>query len=69
MSGQQQWDKGSLEQQMEDVPTGGQIDLQEAAKAINSGSVEAEEQSTPQDETRPGTAVADKREQSAARPS
>ncbi len=41
MSGQQQQDKGSLEQQMEDAPTGGQVDLQEAANTINSGQVEA----------------------------
>jgi hypothetical protein len=60
MSGQQQRDKGSLEQQMEDAPTGSQIDSQEAANTINSGSVEAEEQSTPQDETRPGNATPDK---------
>lgn len=69
MSGQQQQDRGSLEQQMEDAPTGGQVDLQEAANTINSGQVEAEEQSTPQDETRPGNAVADQPKQSADRPS
>lgn len=60
MSGQQQRDKGSLEQQMEDTPTGDQVDLQEATNTVNSGSVEAEEQSTPQDETRPGNATPDK---------
>lgn len=69
MSGQQPRDKGSLEQQMDDAPDGGQVDLQEAAKTISSGSVEAEEQSTPQDEIQPGNAVDEKRRQSADRPS
>jgi hypothetical protein len=60
MSGQQQGDKHSVEQEMTDAPAGGQIDIQEASESVNSGKVEAEEQPQPQDELRPGNAMADK---------
>lgn len=61
MSGQQQ-DKGSLERTMDDAPDGTQIDLQEVARSVNSGQVEAEEQSVPEDELRPGNSEATGRE-------
>ena len=66
MSGQQ--DKGSLEREMEDAPKGPQIDLQEIAKSVNSGQVEAEEQPTPEDELRPGNDYA-RRQADQERPS
>jgi hypothetical protein len=61
MSGQQQ-DKGSLERAMDDAPDGVQTDLQEVARSVNSGRVEAEEQAVPEDELRPGNAGATGRE-------
>ena len=57
MSGQQQ-DKTPFERETEDAPKGKEIDLQEVARSVNSGQVEAEEQSTSEDLQRPGNAEA-----------
>jgi hypothetical protein len=56
-----QREKESLERTMDDAPDGQQIDLQDVAKAVNSGQVEAEEQPTPEDELRPANAYARER--------
>lgn len=56
MSGQPT--QGDLERRMDDAPDGERIDLQDIARAVNSGKVSAEEQPTPQDELREGNAYA-----------
>ena len=52
MSGQKQRDRGmdSLARSMDDTIDGERIDLQDVARAVNSGRVEAEGQQLPQDE-------------------
>jgi hypothetical protein len=52
MSGQEQRDRGmdSLARSMDDTIDGERIDLQDVARAVNSGRVEAEGQQLPQDE-------------------
>ncbi|HEY8601093.1 MAG TPA: hypothetical protein VIL85_21855 [Thermomicrobiales bacterium] len=61
MSGQQQG-KTPFERETEGAPKGKEIDLQEVARSVNSGRVEAEEQSVPEDLLRPGNAEATGRE-------
>ena len=55
---EQQRDRGSLERAMDEAPDGSEIDLQEIARSVDSGQVEAEEQPTPQDELREGNEYA-----------
>jgi hypothetical protein len=57
MSGQQ-GDKTPFERATEGTPKGQEIDLQEVARSVNNGRVEAEEQAVPEDLLRPGNAEA-----------
>ncbi len=55
----QQQDKPSVSQAMDEAPDGATIDLHDVARGVNSGTISAEEQSTPQGETRSANAADD----------